>query len=194
VRAAERRVDGAGLAVGRAPDKREIGAFQIAGAAMIGKLGAEVAMGEVVLGHDHDAAGFLVETVHDARTFDTADTGQRIAAMVDQRIDQRAGPVAVAGMYHETRRLVDDDQVGILVENVECNIFSRRRCVFRFGDFNGDADAFAQLVFRLAHDLAVDADLPVADERLDAVAGQIRCQLRREPCVKSLARCLVIGN
>jgi hypothetical protein len=40
----------------------------------------------------------------------TADAGERVAAMIDQRVDQRAGPVARAGRHHQPGRLVDDDQ------------------------------------------------------------------------------------
>ncbi len=36
--------------------------------------------------------------------------------MVDQRVDQRAGPIARAGMDDQPGRLVDDDQLWVLVE------------------------------------------------------------------------------
>ena len=43
------------------------------------------------------------------------------AAMGDQRIDQRAGRVAGAGMDHEPGRLVDDDERVVLIDDVEGN-------------------------------------------------------------------------
>ena len=65
--AAERRVDGARIARRRAPDQRLVGAFEVAGAAVIGEGVRQRAMRRVGLGDDHDAAGVLVEAVDDAR-------------------------------------------------------------------------------------------------------------------------------
>ena len=50
---------------------------------------------------------------------DAADARKAVAAMMDQRVDQRAGPVAGAGMDDEPGRLVDDDELVVLVEDVE---------------------------------------------------------------------------
>ena len=86
---------------------------------MIGKGLGQRAVRGVGLGDHHDAAGLLVEAVHDARPLDPADARKAVAAMVDQRVDQRAGPVAGAGMHDQTGRLVDDDDVVVLVEDVE---------------------------------------------------------------------------
>ena len=74
-------------------------------------------MGAVVLGHHHQAGGVLVEPVHDARPLDAADAGQAVAAMGDQRIDQRAGGMAGGGMHHQALRLVDHDQRVVLVDD-----------------------------------------------------------------------------
>ena len=46
-----------------------------------------------------------------------ADAGQAVAAMGDQRVDQRAGRVAGGRMHHEARRLVDDDDLVVLVDD-----------------------------------------------------------------------------
>ena len=51
-------------------------------------------MGAVVLGDDQQAAGVLVEPVDDARPLHAADARQAVAAMGDQRVDQRAGLMA----------------------------------------------------------------------------------------------------
>ena len=98
---------------------------------MISELRTQMTMGEIVLGDDHDAAGFLVEAMYDARPPDAADARQCIAAMVDQRIDKRTGPIAVPGMDHQPGRFVDDDEVSVLVENIECDIFALGSRIFR---------------------------------------------------------------
>ncbi len=71
-----------------APDKREIVPAQLAGPAMVGKLGREPPVGRVGLGHHHYAACVLVEPVHDPRPRDPANARQALAAMRDQRIDK----------------------------------------------------------------------------------------------------------
>src|SRR5665811_1986359 len=63
--AVARSVDGAFRAGGRAPDQGEIAALDAA-VGLVGKLGAERAMGGVGLSNDHEAGGILVEPVHDA--------------------------------------------------------------------------------------------------------------------------------
>ncbi len=93
---------------------------------MVGELGGERAVGAVGLGHHHQPGGVLVEPVHDAGPLDAADAGEAVAAMGDQRIDQRAGGVAGGRVHHEARRLVDDDELVVLVDDVERDRFALR--------------------------------------------------------------------
>lgn len=74
--AAEGGINGSGCPVGSSPDDREVCAFQIACTPMVGKLRTQVAMGKIVLGHDHDSAGFLVEAMYDTRSLNPADPRQ----------------------------------------------------------------------------------------------------------------------
>ena len=87
-------------------------------------------MRAVVLGDHHQPGRVLVEPVHDAGPAHPADAGQAGAAMGDQRVDQRAGLVAGRRMHHEALRLVDDDDVVVLVDDIERDILAlglRRR-------------------------------------------------------------------
>ena len=67
---------------------------------------------------DHDAGGVLVEAVDDAGARQRVE--RRIA--MQQRIDQRAGRIAGAGMHDQARRLVDDEDVLVLVQHVEGDV------------------------------------------------------------------------
>ena len=136
----EGRIDGAFRTVGRAPDQSQITALDSA-FGLVGELGRERAMGHVGLGHHHQAAGVLVEPVHDAGPFDAADAGQAVAAMGDQRIDQRAFGVAGGGMHDQALRLVDDDERVILVDNIQRDGFAGR--FWRFGRGQSDGDGIA---------------------------------------------------
>src|SRR5215472_4488814 len=106
--AADRLVDGAARPLRCAPYERQVPAPQRPAAAVVGELAAERAMGAVGLGHHDEAAGVLIEAMHDAGALDAADAGEAFAAMGDERIDQGAGPVAGGGVDDEPRRLVDD--------------------------------------------------------------------------------------
>ncbi len=81
-------------------------------------------MGAVVLGDDQQARRVLVEPVHDAWPPHAADARQAVAAMGDERVDQRAGLVPGRRMDDEPGRLVDHQQVGILVDDVEGNVLA----------------------------------------------------------------------
>ena len=79
-----------------------------------------------------------------------ADAGQAVAAMVDQRVDQRAGPVAGAGMDDKAGRLVDDDQLGVLVEDVERDVLALRLRRLRLGQVDRDDVAGRHLALGFA--------------------------------------------
>ena len=115
----DRCIHGAALAVRQVPGKGQVAAPHRAGAAVIGELRGQRLVRPVVLRHHHQPGGVLVEPVHDARAADAADPRQAGAAMGDQRIDQRAGLVAGAGMHDEALGLVDDNDVVILVDDIE---------------------------------------------------------------------------
>src|ERR1035437_8333801 len=114
----ERSVDGAFRAGGRAPDQGEIAALDAA-VGLVGELGAERAMGGVGLSNDHEAGGVLVEPVHDAGPLHAADAGQAVAAMGDQRIEQRASGVAGGGVHDQAPRFVYHDQRVVFIDDVK---------------------------------------------------------------------------
>ena len=126
--AIDRGIDRALPPCWNAPRECHVAAPQRAGPAMIGELRAQRLMGRIVLGRDHQAGGVLVEPMHDAGPPDAADAGKACATVRDQRIDQRPGFVARRGMDDQPLRLVDDDEVVILVDNIE-----RDGLAFRFG-------------------------------------------------------------
>ena len=74
-------------------------------------------MRRIVLGDDQEAGRVFVEAVNDPGPFDAADPGQAFSAMGNQRVDQGTGLVSGRRMDHETRRLVDDEQVVVFVDD-----------------------------------------------------------------------------
>src|SRR6185503_12001490 len=110
--AVDRPIDGTARPLRCSPDESEIAAIErVAATAVVGELPGERTVGAVVLRHDHEAGGVLVEPMHDAGAPLATDSGQAVAAMGDKRIDQGPGPVAGGRMHNEVLGLVDDYDV-----------------------------------------------------------------------------------
>ena len=77
----------------------------------------------VILRSDHQPGGVLIESMHDAGAADAANAGQAFAAMRNQGVDQRPGLVTRSRMDDHPLRLVDDDQIVVLVNDIERNGF-----------------------------------------------------------------------
>ena len=77
--------------------------------------GAEPAMGQIGLGHHHQAGCLPIQPVHDAWPSLGA-SGKRRPSR-DQCIDQSVVPVTRRGMDHQAGRLIDDGEVLILEQD-----------------------------------------------------------------------------
>jgi len=89
-----------------------------AGKRAVRQLGRQGAVGDVVAGHEHQARGALVQSVDDPRPARAA--GRRpLATPPQQGVDEGARGVSGRGMDHHPGRLVQDDQVAILVDHVQ---------------------------------------------------------------------------
>ena len=153
---------------------------------LIGELGAEPAMGDVGLGDHHQAGGVLVEPVHDAGPFDAADAGQAVAAMGDQRIDQRARGVAGGRMHHQAFRFVDHDQRVVFVDDRERDRLARGLGLLGRRQRHRDGIAGIDVCRGIADRARLDRHLAVEDQRLEARARQRR-DARGEHAIEPLA-------
>ena len=143
-------------------------------------------MGGVVFGDDEQAAGVLVDAVDDAGADGPADAGKRGAAVVEQRIDQRAVRVAGGRMHDHPLGFVDDEQVFVLIDDVERDILRLRFDRLRVGQRQRDGVAGGDLVFFVGR-RAVAQHLPLFNQRLQRAAGKLP-RLRGQPAVQPLAR------
>ena len=138
---------------------------------MPGELGRQPFVHDIILSNDEQARSVLVDPVDNAGPRDAADAGQPPCAMMKQCVDQ--GPVAIAcgRMDDQAGRLVDHDQMLVLVDDGECNIL--RHIMGRRGLRQAQLIIAARprLGGRIAHrDTLGIEDAAAADQRLDALA------------------------
>ena len=113
--AADGGIDRAGVFAQIAADDGLIGA----GHGVVGQLGREREVGKVVFRRDEQAGRVLVDAVHDAGPPLSADAGETVAAVGEQGVDERAVLVAGRGVHDHAARLVDDDEVVVLIHHVQ---------------------------------------------------------------------------
>ena len=110
--------------------------------------------------------------------------------MGDERVDERAARMPRRRMHDEPGRLVDHDEVVVLVDDRERDRLRLRLGRHRRRHDERDARARARLERRIAHDGVVDGDAPVADQRLQAAARQVG-EGARQDAVEPLRRAIV---
>jgi hypothetical protein len=102
-----------------AGDKRNVFALHAARR----ELAHEIGLRFECLRHDQQAGRVLVEPVNDAR----ARNRRELRRVMEERVLQRSGAVAGAGMHDEPGRLVDHHERGVLVDDRERNRFGGDR-------------------------------------------------------------------
>ena len=146
----------------------EIVPLQVVG----GELGRETMVGGIGLGDDEKAGGILVDAVDDAGAEASADAGEGLAAVVEEGVYQRSRRGARRRMHDEPGGLVDDDDIGILVDDFKGDRFGGGvdRCGRRqLHDHVGSGgEALAGIVERRA---VGGGDGALEDQRLEARAA-----------------------
>mmetsp|Transcript_42326 Transcript_42326/g.99429 ORF Transcript_42326/g.99429 Transcript_42326/m.99429 type:complete len:417 (-) Transcript_42326:2726-3976(-) len=171
-------VDDEGL-VDTPPGQRQVFAVHFAS----GDLARQRGDGFQRLADHHQAAGVLVEAVHDART-----RQPRRRRMVGQQpVHQRARPVARGRVHDQPGRLVHDHQVLILVgQGQHHRLGAEGPALVGWLQFHLDALASAQLQRRLEQHDAVGLHTTPLDQGLQMVARELRREAG-QPAVQPLA-------
>jgi len=138
----------------------------------LGKLCNERLVGDVGFGDDEAARGVFVQAVDDAGALDTADAGELAFAMVKEGIDQGAVGISRSRVNDHAMRFVQDDEVIVLENDVQWDILGAGDIRHSLGDDDGDGVTLFHRVARLRR-LAVDKNVLLADQRLDAGAGEV---------------------
>lgn len=111
-------VDGVAIPVQAAAHDRVVFLFH----RTLFKLAREMEVSRVVFGDNHHAACVSIQSMDDPRSRRTSHLAQVLAKMKCQRGRQCALPMSLGRMHHHRMGLVDDNQVGVIVENVERDV------------------------------------------------------------------------
>ena len=110
------------------------------------------------------------------------DAGARYAGqfrrVVQQRIHEGAGGVAVAGVHDQPGGLVDDDERGILEHDRQGNVLGRVLESQRLRDGTGDLFAAMHLALGI-RGVTIEQDHPIFQPSLKATARMLGEQLRQ---------------
>jgi hypothetical protein len=109
--------------------------------------------------------------VDDSRPELPADSFQ-VADVVKERVDESPRAVPRRGMDDESGRLVDGEEVLVLEEDREGNVFRLDGGLFRIGNVDGNLVARVHGV-RAPGRRAGDSDRAFLDELLDSRAGKV---------------------
>ena len=82
------------------------------------ELSCELGVGAVMLGHHHDSRGSAVQSVDDPRS-EHASNAAQVADVVQEGVDERAVRVSGRWVNDHPRRLVDHNQVDVVVQDVD---------------------------------------------------------------------------
>ena len=94
-------------------------------------------MGNIILGNHQQSGSIFINSVDDARPLYAVNI-RKIFAVKQQGIDKGSRIVPVGRVYHHAPRFIDDNNIPVLINNVQGDIFRRYRELFCFGnrDFN----------------------------------------------------------
>ena len=187
--ACESSFDGAAVLPESAPDEGVVGAF----GRMVEELPCQMGLRFRRLGDEQQTRGVLVDTVDEAdgrvvyvNFLIFAFSHFRILLEVPgEGMEEGVFVVAVTGMNDQTGRLVDHEQVVVLIDDVERYVLRRDGVVMRFvvEQHLNDITGFDAVVG--GHGLAVDPHITRIRGRLDTVAARVG-HVHREVFVNAL--------
>ena len=128
-------------------------------------------MALVVLCHEQQTAGVLVQPVDDAGAQFAADAAQ-VVKVVQERVDERAVLIAGGGVNDHAAGLQDDGEIVILIENRERNFLRDGDGRLRRGNHQDDSLPRFRLCAGFRLDFPVHCDVSVRHQRRHPRASQ----------------------
>ena len=188
--AADGRIDRAAVLAEAAADDALIGAAQ----RVVAELGGKAPVGKVVLRHDEQAGRVAVDAVDDAGAALAAHAGQAVAAVIEQGVDERAVLVPGGRVDDEALRLIDDEHVPVLIDDIERDILRGGLDGPRLRQGDGvDGPGLRARVF--PHGRAAAGHATLSEQALHGAAGQLRQAARQKDIhAQAILRCCEFHN
>lgn len=152
-----------------APDKGGVGPLN----AVFLELSGKALVCGVVFGGYDKTAGVLIYPVNDPGPHNITNAGQGRSTMGDKRIDQRAAGITRCGMNDQSCRLVDDNKVVVLKDDIERDVLG----LWQGGRRRRQGDRYLEALFdpprRVDYRLAAEGHLTLFNEPFDACAAEV---------------------
>ena len=136
-------------------------------------------MRKVVLGRDEQTGCVLVDAVYDAGPPLPADAGEAVAAVGEQGVDERAVLVPGGWVHDHAARLIDDDEVIVLIHHVQRQILRHQLRGRGIRQRDDKRVAGCGLIVFL-HGCAVFRHGPLREQPLGGAARELRKRARKE--------------
>ena len=117
----------------------------------------------IVFGNDQKTARIFIDTVHDAGANHPSNTRKRRSAMIQQCIDKCARGVTCGRMHDHSNGFVYNNDVIILKNDIQGNIFGQSLRGFRLGQSHFYRVSFIELIV-FCHRFAVYGNRSLFDE------------------------------
>ncbi|ULA59853.1 MAG: hypothetical protein LZF60_160183 [Nitrospira sp.] len=134
------------------------------------------------LGNHHHAGRFLIQPVNEPRPLFPADVGWRHAGgrkVMQQGVHQRARPIPRRRMHHEAGLLIEHQQVGVFMENLDGDGLRTQIQRLRARHLQPDTVPWLDLLAR-ADWLAVDLNTSLPDQPLQSRTGKDRVAIGKK--------------
>ena len=135
----------------------------------------QVSVGGVILGHDQQPTGILIDAMHNTGAYLSIDSGKAVPAVIQQGIHQRAGIITCRRVNHHSLGLIHYQQVVVLIYDLQRDILGLGAGGYRVRQGDDDTVTLPQGVL-LPCRSAVFQDTSLFRQRLYLAAGKLRHQ------------------
>ncbi len=133
----------------------------------LGELGGEALVSGVGFRDDKAAGGIFIESVHDAGSLHSSDTGKFSSAMMEQCVDEGAIGISGGGVDDHAVCFVKHDEVFVFEKDIEWDVLRTRDVGNCLWDDDGNFIAGRDAVARFGG-FAVEQDELLTNEILDS--------------------------
>ena len=138
----------------------------------------QVSVGGVILRHNQQPAGILIDAMHNTGAYLSIDAGKAVPAVIQQGIHQRAGIITCRRVNHHSLGLIHYQQIIVLIYDLQRDILGLGAGGYRVRQGDDDTVTLPQGVLFPCRS-AVFQDTSLFRQSLNLTAGKLRGQQRQ---------------